>query len=84
MWASVLGAVASQTLYRLIRAAVPPGRFVPLLRWAAVFCRTAADLLHLLLHPDVSEARRLMGLLVKEAMDPNVNRKKRAIDLSRA
>ena len=84
VWASVLGVAASQALYRLIRAAVPPERFVPLLRWAAVFCRTAADLLRLLLHPDVSEAHRLMGLLVKEAMDPNVNRKKRAIDLSRA
>lgn len=84
VWASVLAAAASQALYRLIRAAVPPERFVPLLRWAAVFSRTVPDLLRLLLHPDVSEAHRLMDLLIKEAMDPNVNRQKRAINLSRA
>lgn len=84
VWASVLAVAASQALYRLIRAAVPLERFVPLLRWAAVFSRTAQYLLHLLLHPDVSEGYRLMDLLVKEAVDPNVNRKKRAISLSRA
>lgn len=84
VWASVLTAVASQALYRLIRSAVPQERFVPLLRWAAVFCRTVENLLRLLLHPDVSEGYRLMDLLIKEAMDPNVNRKKRAISLSRA
>lgn len=84
VWASVLAAAASQALYRLIRAAVPPERFVPLLRWAAVFARTVEDLLRLLFHPNASEADRLMGLLVGEAMDPNVNRKKRAINLSRA
>jgi len=84
VWASVLAAAASQALYRLIRASVPQERFVPLLRWAAVFSRTVEELLRLLLHPDVSEAHQLMGLLIKQATDPNVNRKKRAISLSRA
>ena len=84
VWASVLAAAASQALYRLIRACAPQNRFVPLLRWAAVFSRTTEDLLRLVLHPNVSEARRLIGLLIQEAMDPNVNRKKRAFDLSRA
>ena len=84
LWASVLAAAASQALYRLIRGSVAAERFVPLLRWAAVFSRIAGDLLRLLLHPDVSEARRLLDLLVREAMDPNVNRKKRAFSLSRA
>jgi len=84
IWASVLTAVLSQALYRLIRGAVAAERFVPLLRWAAVFSRTAGDLLRLLLHPDANEAGRLMNLLAREAMDPNGNRKKRAITLSRA
>jgi IS4 transposase len=84
VWASVLAAAASQALYRLIRASVPQERFMPLLRWAAVFSRTVTDLLRLLLYPNTSEADRLMSLLVREAMDPNVNRKKRAIYLSRA
>lgn len=84
VWASVLAAAASQALYRLIRASVPQERFMPLLRWAAVFSRTVTDLLRLLLHPNTSEADRLMSLLVREAMDPNVNRKKRAINLSSA
>lgn len=84
VWASVLAAAASQALYRSIRACVSQNRFVPLLRWAAVFSRTVEDLLRLVLHPNTSEARRLIGLLIQEAMDPNVNRKKRAINLSRA
>jgi IS4 transposase len=84
VWASVLAAAASQALYRLIQASVPQERFMPLLRWAAVFSRSVTDLLRLLLHPNTSEADRLMSLLVREAMDPNVNRKKRAINLSRA
>jgi IS4 transposase len=83
VWASVLAVCASQALYRLIRAAVPKERFVPLLRWAAVFGRTTQDLLRLVLHPDVSEERGLMELLIAEAMDPNVNRKDRAFNLSR-
>ncbi len=84
IWASVLAAAASQALYWLIRAAVPAGRFVPMLRWAAVFSRAAQELLRLLLHPNVSEAYQLMGLLIQEAVDPNVNRKKRALTLSHA
>ncbi len=84
LWASVLAAAASQTLYQLIRAAIPPDRFVPMLRWAAVFSRTTEDLLRLLFHPNISEARRLMALLMQQAMDPNVNRKHRSINLSRA
>ncbi len=84
VWASVLAAAASQALYRFIRATVPQNRFVPMLRWAAVFSRAAEDLLSLLLHPNASEARRLIGLLTQEAIDPNVNRKQRSINLSRA
>ena len=82
IWASVLAIAASQALYRLIREAVSADRWVPLLRWAAVFARTVADLLRLLLHPDASEAERLLSLLVRKATDPNVNRKKRALNLS--
>jgi putative transposase len=84
LWASVLAAAASQALYRLIRRAVAAERFVPLLRWAAVFSRTAGDVLRLLLNPDVSAASRLLNLLIREAMDPNENRKTRAITLSGA
>lgn len=84
VWASILATAASQALYRLIRAAVPTDRFLPPLRWAAVFCRTARELLYLVLHPDTSQGCLLLELLIREATDPNVNRKKRAINLSRA
>ena len=40
-------------------------------------------LLRLLLHHDASEGHLLLGLLIREA-DPNVNRKKRSINLARA
>jgi IS4 transposase len=84
LWASILAAAASQALYRLIRSAVEAVRFMPLLRWAVVFAEVAADLLRLVLHPVASEAYRLRQLLIHEAVDPNVNRKKRAINLSHA
>jgi IS4 transposase len=84
VWASILATVASQALYRLVRGFVERHRFMPVLRWAGVFARVASDLLRLLFHPVPSEADRLLELLVREAADPNVNRKKRAFDLSRS
>ena len=83
VWASILATAASQVLYRLIRTFVAEHRFMPLLRWAGVFARCALDLLQLLLHPVASEADRLLELLIREAPDPNINRKKRALNLSR-
>ena len=56
---------------------------MPLLRWAVVFARSASDLLRLLLCPVTSEADQLLELLIREAADPNVNREKRAFDLTR-
>jgi hypothetical protein len=82
VWASILAAVVSQVLYGLVRSFVQRHGFMPLLRWAGVLARVAWDLLGLLFHPVPSQADRLLELLVREAADPNVNRKKRAFDLS--
>lgn len=82
VWASILATATSQALYRMIRAAMRADRFVPLLRWAVVFARVAADLLRLLLHPVASESYQLLQLLIREAVDPNVNRKHRALNIS--
>lgn len=80
VWASVLAVVASQVLYRLVREAVGTGRFVPPLRWAALFSRVAASLLPLLLGDDRDRDTALGDLLQREAPDPNRNRPNRALD----
>ena len=80
VWASILATATSQALYRMIRSAMRADRFVPLLRWAGVFARVAADLLRLLLHPEALESYQLLQLLIREAVDPNVNRKRRALN----
>ena len=79
IWASILATAVSRTLYRLVRDVVPTDRFIPLLRWAAIFARIAEDVLRLLLHPNAAEAKRLKRLLVREASDPNVVRRDRAM-----
>ncbi len=82
VWASILAAVASQELYRLVRSLVEGHRFMPLLRWAGAFARVTSDLLRLLFRPVTSEADQLLELLVREAADPNINRVKRAFNFS--
>ena len=82
VWASILAAVASQQLYRLVRSLVEGHRFMPLLRWAGAFARVTSDLLRLLFPPVTSEADQLLELLVREAADPNINRLKRAFNFS--
>jgi len=79
IWASVLATIASQALFRLIRMQVERKRFVPLLRWAALFSRIAGDLLRLLLAPDPVVDDQLRHLLIREAPDPNLRRQDRAL-----
>jgi IS4 transposase len=80
IWASVLAAVTSQTLYRLVRQAVAPSRFLPLLRWASRFGREAVSLLTLVVgQRDQPAARELWASLCREAPDPNRNRPDRAV-----
>ena len=78
IWASILSTLASQTLLRLIRKRVRRGRFVPLLRWEALYSRVAEDLLRLVLEPDPVSDEQLHQLLLREAPDPNLRRKDRA------
>lgn len=79
IWSSVLATVASQALAREIRAQVPRKRFVPMLRWAALFARVAEDLMRLVLTPDPVVDDQLRRLLVREAPDPNLTRRDRAL-----
>ena len=74
IWASVLATLASQALSRLIRAKVERRRFVPLLRWSALFSRVADDLLRLVLTPNPVDDANLHRLLLREAPAPNLRR----------
>lgn len=81
IWASVLAMLACSALYREIRSHVASDRFMPPLRFAALFSRFAADLLSTVLaSPNRSDAW-LLALLIREAPDPNRNRLRRAIQL---
>ena len=75
IFASILTAVASQAIYRLIREKVDPERAMPLLRWASVFSRESRELLSLVLHAHRKRDQALQQLLTRNAPDPNVNRK---------
>lgn len=78
VWASVLATVVSQVLYREVRARVARDRHMPLLRWAAIFSRVAAELLKMVIR-NHAPGSRVMQTLSREAPDPNRNRKKRAL-----
>ena len=80
IWASVLSLILSRALFLLIRRALPADRFVPMLRWAAIFGQFAYDLLRLLLQPDAGLADTLLQVLLRQAPDPNRNRRDRALD----
>lgn len=78
VWASVLATVISQILFREVRRRVAADRHMPLLRWAAIFGRVAAELLGIVIRGRASSSH-LMQTLSKEAPDPNRNRKRRSL-----
>lgn len=80
IWASILALAASQSLYRLIRAAVPRARYIPLLRWAAQFERSARDLLRAVVRGRSDDAQEIADGWLRNAPDPNINRAKRALE----
>ncbi len=79
VWASVLSTLASQALYRMIRAKVRKLRHMPPLRWAALFARVAAEILDLIFRPDARRGQLLLRRLIHDAPDPNRSRRHRAI-----
>jgi IS4 transposase len=79
IWASLLAVMVSQTLRRLILRMLPKTRFVPLLRWAALFARIANALLRVVLAPDPEADTQLLRLLIQDAPDPNLRRRDRAL-----
>ena len=78
VWASVLATVVSQTLHRLVRERTRTDRQIPLLRWAGLFAKNAEQLLRAVLG-DRREDGRLLQHLLREAPDPNRNRRGRAV-----
>ena len=79
IWASVLATIVSQVLYRVVRPRVAPDRYMPLLRWAALFARQASELLRLLVVDGSDDGSMVLATLVHEAPDPNVTRRTRAM-----
>jgi len=80
VWASVLATLVSQALYREVRKVVAARRHMPILRWATIVSRCATDLL-LLVACRASPAtdQLLWRQLLREAPDPNISRRDRAI-----
>jgi putative transposase len=79
IWAAVLAAIVNATLYRLVRDEVEPRRQMPPLRFAALFSRLAIDVLDLVLARNPRHHNALWQQLLREAPDPNIHRKDRAI-----
>jgi IS4 transposase len=80
VWASVLATLVSQALYREVRKAVDPSRHMPILRWATIVSRCATELLLHVAHRARPVTDQLLWRhLLREAPDPNINRKDRAI-----
>lgn len=79
VWASVLSVLASQTLLRLVRQAIDADRFAPALRWAGLYSRVAFSLLLLILDRGTERDEALGDLLLRDAPDPNRNRRDRAL-----
>ena len=79
IWGAVLSTVASQALYRLVRRRVEATRHLPLLRWAALFGRNAAEILTIIHRGDPDAEARLLEHLAHEAPDPNRSRRRRAL-----
>lgn len=79
VWASVLAAIASNALYREVCRHLTTRHFVGPLRFAALFARLARDLLQLVLTPNRPDHQRLWSQLLREAPDPNRNRRDRAV-----
>lgn len=80
IWASILGSLVSQALYREVRAVVARSRHMPPLRWAALFGRVAERMLHVVVglsSPTLTQ--RLWQRLLREAPDPNRNRRGRSL-----
>lgn len=76
IYAALLTLIVSHALLDALRRALPRGRWVPPLRWAAIFAALAPDLLRVLMHTLRLRAspRALWEVLLSEAIDPNLGR----------
>ena len=79
VWASILRAIISGELFRLIRRLVRADRHIPLLRWGRLFAEVAHELLHLINHLDPKAEQQLLKRLLHEAPDPSRRRSTRSI-----
>ncbi|MCZ7600578.1 MAG: IS4 family transposase [Gammaproteobacteria bacterium] len=76
IYTAILTLIVSRVLLAALRAELPPGRWIPHLRWAALFEAVAPEILrqlmkHLGLRPREDS---LWSLLLHEAADPNLGR----------
>jgi IS4 transposase len=79
IWASLLAVMVSQAIRRLLQRMLPSDRFIPLLRWSALFARVATALLRVVLSHDPEADVQLLRLLIQDAPDPNLRRRDRAL-----
>ena len=76
VYAAILTLIISRRLLHALRERLPSGRSIPPLRWAAIFCAIASDLLNALLRslPRQVPPQDIWDLLLSQAMDPNLGR----------
>lgn len=80
VWSSLLGAQLSGALRAAVRQSVCSARWMPLLRWSALFNQTAADILQAVLRKEPAQDHWLFKLLCREAPDPNRKRADRTAE----
>lgn len=76
VYAAILALILSRQLLHALRARLRCGRSIPPLRWAAIFCGIASDLLNALLRslPRSAPPQDIWELLLSQAMDPYLAR----------
>lgn len=86
VYAAILTLIISRQILQALRQLLPDGRSIPPLRWAAIFCGIASDLLGGLLRslPRRTPPPDVWRLLLSQATDPNLGRPTAPLRMSRA
>lgn len=85
VYAAILTLIVSRRLLEAVRRRLPEGRSIAPLRWAAVFCGIASDLLNALVGslPRRTPPQDVWSLLACQAMDPHIGRPSAPVRMAR-